>query len=132
MDIGARLRELRTKAKLSASMLGRAADLDQTMIYKIERNEAKPSLDALERLCAALGVSMAEFFAPDLTDLVLKKMESMHMSDEERAAYEVIKKMPPDKRQQSFLKTFEKYKNLSAKDREALDIIIDSLASSQQ
>jgi transcriptional regulator with XRE-family HTH domain len=132
MDYAGRLKSLIEEAGTTPNALAKKIGVDPSTIYKILSNDSKPSLPLLEKICNELDITMAEFFAPDLVELVLKKMESMHMSDEERAAYEVIKKMPPDKRQQSFLKTFEKYKNLSAKDREALDIIIDSLASSHQ
>lgn len=68
MDYGKRLRELRSSSGLSANKLGRSADLDQTMIYKIERGEAIPSLPALERICSALNITMQDFFAGDTTE----------------------------------------------------------------
>lgn len=62
MDYGKRLKELRTKAGLSANALAKQVDLDPTTIYKIEGGTSKPSLDSLERICEIVGVTMAEFF----------------------------------------------------------------------
>lgn len=76
MDIGARLRELRNGKKLSARRLGIAADLDQTTIYKLERNEVMPSLRSLERICNVLDITLPDFFLagdglnPDLRRLL--------------------------------------------------------------
>ena len=33
------------------------------MLSRIENGQAMPSIDALERLCSALGISMAELFS---------------------------------------------------------------------
>ncbi|VBB07155.1 Hypothetical protein LUCI_2399 [Lucifera butyrica] len=83
MDYGKRLRELRNSKYLSANALGRMVDLDQTMIYKIERNEAKPSLDSLERICSALDVTMAEFFADNPTEAANVTIRSVTSDDAE-------------------------------------------------
>lgn len=63
VDYGSRIKKLRHTAGLSANALGKMVDLDPTTIYKMEAGTSKPSLDALERICAALGITLAEFFA---------------------------------------------------------------------
>ncbi|MBS3938490.1 MAG: helix-turn-helix transcriptional regulator [Peptococcaceae bacterium] len=65
MDYGQKIRELRKGAGLSANTLAKKVDLDPTTIYKMEAGVSKPSLDALERICAALGVTLAEFFTDE-------------------------------------------------------------------
>ncbi|HEX6594169.1 MAG TPA: helix-turn-helix transcriptional regulator [Bacillota bacterium] len=62
MDIGNKIRQFRESADLSARALAKITNLDPSQISKIERGMSKPSLDALERICKALNVSLAEFF----------------------------------------------------------------------
>lgn len=61
--VGERIRELRKQAGISARALASKAGLTQSHLSKLETGAAKPSLEALERICRAMGVSLAEFFA---------------------------------------------------------------------
>lgn len=56
--VGLRIRGLRVKMGLSQEALAEQADLSPTYISHIERAEKKPSLSALIRLAAALGVTL--------------------------------------------------------------------------
>lgn len=132
MNIGKRLTELRSSKGWSTNRLAKEAGIAQSAMRSIEREEKSPTLDTLTLILNALDITMAEFFAPDLMDKVMAKMESMPKTAEEQAAYEAIKKMPLDKRQQSFMKTVEKLKSLPTADQEALAKIIDSLSASSQ
>lgn len=59
-DLGRRLRELRKERHLSLKELCARAQLSVAMLSHIERNETNPSLKMLEKICAGLGVEMAE------------------------------------------------------------------------
>jgi len=63
MDIGPRIRHLRKARNRTLEELAREVGLSQPFISQIERNLKAPSLDTLEKICAALGVTMAEFFS---------------------------------------------------------------------
>ncbi|MEW6698650.1 MAG: helix-turn-helix transcriptional regulator [Bacillota bacterium] len=63
MEIGNRIRELRQKVGLSGRALAIKVGLDPSQINKIEHNINKPSLEALEKICTALGITLSEFFS---------------------------------------------------------------------
>ena len=61
-DFGRRLRELRTKKGLSQEALALDCGLDRTYIGGIERGERNVSLVNIEKIAAALGVSVRVLF----------------------------------------------------------------------
>lgn len=65
MNYGQRIKFFRDVAGISANALARKVGLNPTTIYKIEANNAKPSLGSLENICDALNISLAEFFAEE-------------------------------------------------------------------
>jgi transcriptional regulator with XRE-family HTH domain len=130
IDIGKRLKELRNKRGLSANALAKEINLDPTTIYKIEAGAAKPSFDALERICDALGSTMSEFFSTEHdVPSIIDHAEKMNLNDEQKAALEDYKKMPPDEQQRRLSIVLDKIKNLPVADQEALFRIINSLSS---
>lgn len=69
MNIGARIKHFRQLTGLTGKALARMVNLDPSQIYKIESNTTKPSIDSLERICSALGITLAEFFAEEAPDM---------------------------------------------------------------
>ena len=63
MNIGERLRFLREQSGLSGKALAEKIGLVPSQINKIEHNVTKPSIDSLERICNALGITLGEFFS---------------------------------------------------------------------
>ena len=61
---GLRVRELRTRLKLSQEALAERAELHWTYVSGIERGERNPSLVNLAYLARALGVSLGDLFGP--------------------------------------------------------------------
>lgn len=57
---GRRLRELRTKRKLSQEALSFEANLDRSYIGQVERGECNISLQNMAKLAKALGTTLAE------------------------------------------------------------------------
>ena len=62
MDIGSKLKELRTKKNLTQEELGEKCDLTKGFISQIERNLASPSIATLNDILDALGSNLKNFF----------------------------------------------------------------------
>ena len=85
VELGQRIKYLRKRAGMSASRLASKAGLTQSHLSKLETGAAKPSLEALERICQAMGVRLAEFFAageeqpglPAHIDELLQELKSL-------------------------------------------------------
>lgn len=64
-QIGDRLRAARARLGLSLEALSARAGVSRAMISRIERAEASPTATLLVKLCAALGLAMADLFAAE-------------------------------------------------------------------
>ena len=62
--LGARIRELRLDLKISQEELASRAALHWTYLSDLERGRQTPTMDLINRLARALGITLAEFFAP--------------------------------------------------------------------
>lgn len=159
MDIGARLKQVRENKHISGKALAEKVNVVPSQIYKIENGTTNPSLDLLQRICQAVGMSMAEFFSDDetyqkaATDLA-KRLVAFYgkadLSPQNRKAAEVYQSLAADqqtKMAMEYIKSarstesgieyriwdeddiIAKYKSLPETSRKALASIIDSLAS---
>ncbi|MDN5787355.1 cupin domain-containing protein [Pseudorhodobacter sp.] len=63
INVGERLRYLRTSRKLSQRALARKSGVTNGLISQIEQNHSSPSVATLKRVLDAIPLSMAEFFA---------------------------------------------------------------------
>lgn len=61
--VAARVRSLRAGQNLSLEALAARSGVSRAMISRIERGEASPTAALLNRLCAALGVTLSALFA---------------------------------------------------------------------
>ncbi|SFL90925.1 helix-turn-helix domain-containing protein [Pelosinus propionicus] len=64
-NIGATITYFREQAGISKNKLAQLIEVDASLITRIEKNEAKPSFDSFFRICEALSISPAEFFATE-------------------------------------------------------------------
>jgi transcriptional regulator with XRE-family HTH domain len=64
--LGSRVRDARRGASLTIAELGGLASLSPSMISQIERGSADPSIRALRRLSAALGLPVHVLLDDDL------------------------------------------------------------------
>jgi len=62
--LGARIRDLRRKADRSQEDLAERAGMHWTYLSDLERGRQTPTLDVVNRLARALGVTLAKFFSP--------------------------------------------------------------------
>lgn len=60
-DIGARIRELRMAQSLSTNKLSNLAGLSQSYVRKLEKGECRPTIETVELLCHALGITFEDF-----------------------------------------------------------------------
>ena len=63
-DLGARVRTLRRERGLTLKGLGRLAGLSHPFLSQVERGLARPSVSSVERIAAALDVSVAHLWSP--------------------------------------------------------------------
>jgi len=80
INVGNRIKELRIEMNLKPKDLAEKTNLDPSQIYKIESGRAKPSLDALVRICNSLGVSLSEFFSNTEVKLSAEQRELLENS----------------------------------------------------
>ena len=66
IDVGARLRSVRTSFGLSQRELARRAGVTNGLISLIEQNRVSPSVSSLKKVLDGLPMSLAEFFTIDL------------------------------------------------------------------
>src|ERR1700741_695725 len=67
IDVGARLRSVRTSFGLSQRALARRAGVTNGLISLIEQNRVSPSVSSLKKVLDGVPMSLAEFFTLDLT-----------------------------------------------------------------
>lgn len=84
MDISARIKELRTMYNLKSGEFAGQLGITPVYLSYLEGGSKKPSLETLEKICSALGITLSEFFAenitltPEATQLmnIVKKLDS--------------------------------------------------------
>ena len=64
MLVGSRVRELRRGLGISQEELAARAGLHRNYVGSVERGQRDIGVGAVNQLAAALGISLAEFFAP--------------------------------------------------------------------
>jgi len=62
VDIGARIRRLRTNGGLTMAALAKATGLTPSFISQVERNTVTPSIPSIQKLARALNTSVSAFF----------------------------------------------------------------------
>jgi len=71
MDIKAKIKDLMQAKNMSSYKLAQAADLSQTCISNwYGKRNYEPSVSALEKICKALDISMAQLFCDEEADMV--------------------------------------------------------------
>lgn len=75
IDVGSRLRELRTERNMSMRGLGRVSGLSTNALSMIERGKTSPSVSTLYKIATALNVPVTAFFRmePPRQEIVFRK-----------------------------------------------------------
>ena len=78
-DISARIRELRIEKGLSTNKLSTLAGLSQSYVRKLESGENKPTVESLDLLCQALGITFEDFVS--YKDKSLLQLQAIRIID---------------------------------------------------
>lgn len=62
MNIGERIRYYREKSNISQNMLADKAGISQSHLRRVELGESRITVDHLEMICDALGITLKDFF----------------------------------------------------------------------
>lgn len=62
MKIGSTIKTERMKNGLSQADLAQQSNLHKNYIGMVERGQRGPTISSLQKICIALGISLAEFF----------------------------------------------------------------------
>jgi len=77
-QVGARLRDLRTKTGLSLRAFAARTDFSPSFISQLENGQVSPSIHSMERIVGQLGLTLGSFFAtlsPGEGGLVLRRAD---------------------------------------------------------
>ena len=86
MDIGHRLKAVRTKAALSQRELAKRSGVTNGFISQIEKNQVSPSVASLRKVLEGIPMSLASFFT-DETEMDSEAVSYTHL--------DVYKRQPP-------------------------------------
>ncbi|BBB92068.1 MAG TPA: helix-turn-helix transcriptional regulator [Methylomusa anaerophila] len=87
--IGRRLRDLRIQKKLTMKEVAEIAGIAQSSVSYIETGNNSPSIETLEAILTALGITIGEFFAEEKPEL----------EPELRQLLDTAKKLTPEQRE---------------------------------
>ena len=99
MDTHARLRQLLEERGWMAYRLAKESGLSESTLANIFKRNTVPSISTLEAVCAAFGISLAQFFADqDMVELTpeLKELFDNWVSltpEQKQAALQMIRAM---------------------------------------
>lgn len=65
MDIGKRVKELRTEYNMTADELASLCNVSQPVISKLENGHRVPDVPTLKKICEVFNITLADFFAPE-------------------------------------------------------------------
>ena len=97
MDIGNRIRQLRTKNNLTLEELASRCELTKGFLSQVENNITSPSISTLEDILEALGSSLAEFFSEATQDKYVFKKKDFFVDEQENY---IIKWIVPNAQKQ--------------------------------
>ena len=83
MDIGARIRQLRIKNDLTLEELASRTELTKGFLSQLERNLTSPSIQTLEDIAEALGVTLAGFFSEEKDEKIVFTPEDAFVDERE-------------------------------------------------
>ena len=91
IDVASKIRHFRKLSGLSAKELAATLDVSQSFVSGLENGSKKCSLETLDKICIALRISLAQFFADT------QESEQELLPPEVRRVIDKVKGLPPDK-----------------------------------
>ncbi len=83
MDIGGKIKKLRTQKGLTLEELASRSELTKGFLSQLERNLTSPSIDSLDDILEALGTSLAEFFKEDTAEQYVFREQDFFVDERE-------------------------------------------------
>lgn len=100
-SIGDRIKELRLVSGFSQEQIALKAEITTAYLGMVERGEKNPTVMIIEKICFALGISLAEFFSDsykpsseidDLSLQILHQLDGKSI-EEKQAILNIIKQV---------------------------------------
>ena len=86
MDIGKRIKTLRTRNGLTLEELASRSELSKGFISQLENNVTSPSISTLEDITEVLGVSLENFFKEEKEEKVKFTKEDYFIDEKEKSS----------------------------------------------
>ena len=83
MDIGNKIKQLRTRQGLTLEELASRSELTKGFLSQLERDLTSPSIDSLSDILEALGTNLSEFFQEDKNDQFVFRSEDFFVDERE-------------------------------------------------
>lgn len=83
MDIGLKIKELRTKNNLTLEEVAARSELTKGFLSQLERNLTSPSISTLEDILVALGTNLSEFFKEDKEAPFIYREEDYYINEKD-------------------------------------------------
>ena len=83
MDIGHRIKQLRTKKNLTLEELASRCELSKGFLSQLERNLTSPSITTLQDIVEALGTTLANFFQEETEENLVFTAEDFFVDEKE-------------------------------------------------
>lgn len=72
MDVAKRVKTIRRDKGISVYKLAKLSGVSSTYLYEVEQGKKQPTVDIISRICDALEVSLAYFFAENDEKIALQ------------------------------------------------------------
>ena len=83
MEIGQRIKQLRTQNKLTLEELASRCELSKGFISQVERDLTSPSIATLSDIVEALGINLAQFFKEERNEKLVFTQEDFFVDEKE-------------------------------------------------
>lgn len=100
MNIGDRIKELRTAQKMTQTDLAKVVGLSYIQIGRYETKKSTPSSDALQKLAEALGTTTDYLMLGDRNEIVSSQLSDMELLKQ----FKLVEKL--NKEDKHLIKTF--------------------------
>ena len=114
MDIGNKIKQLRTRQGLTLEELASRSELTKGFLSQLERDLTSPSIDSLSDILEALGTNLSEFFQEDKNDQFVFRSDDFFVDERENCTVNWIVPNTQKNRGETFYlhgRTFHYLKN---------------------
>ena len=96
MDVSKRLQELMDKYGFTQYRLCKESGLNQSSISRYLNGQNSPTAEQLERICNAIGITLAEFFSGDEEPEIFTDARELRFD----ALHQLVDEVPEDRREE--------------------------------